>query len=40
MASLARLEGVQARLVLPGHGSPYDGGVEAAAASARRIGCR
>jgi glyoxylase-like metal-dependent hydrolase (beta-lactamase superfamily II) len=40
MASLARLAGLQARLVLPGHGSPYDGGVEAAAASARRIGCR
>jgi glyoxylase-like metal-dependent hydrolase (beta-lactamase superfamily II) len=40
LASLERLAGVQARLVLPGHGSPYNGGVEAAAASARRIGCR
>jgi glyoxylase-like metal-dependent hydrolase (beta-lactamase superfamily II) len=40
MASLDRLQGVEARLVLPGHGSPWQGGVEAAAASARRIGCR
>ena len=40
MASLDRLQGVQAQLVLPGHGGPWRGGVEAAAASARRIGCR
>ena len=40
MASLDRLQSVQAPLVLPGHGGPWRGGVEAAAASARRIGCR
>jgi glyoxylase-like metal-dependent hydrolase (beta-lactamase superfamily II) len=39
-ASLERLQDVQARVVLPGHGSPWTDGVEAAAASARRIGCR
>lgn len=40
MASLDRLQGVAARTVLPGHGAPWQDGVEAAAASARRIGCR
>jgi glyoxylase-like metal-dependent hydrolase (beta-lactamase superfamily II) len=40
MASLDRLSGIRARVVLPGHGSPWRDGVEAAAASARRIGCR
>ena len=40
MASLDRLQGVAARTVLPGHGAPWLDGVEAAAASARRIGCR
>ena len=40
MASLDRLNGVAARTVLPGHGGPWRDGVEAAAASARRIGCR
>lgn len=40
MASLDRLQGVAARTVLPGHGGPWRDGVEAAAASARRIGCR
>ena len=40
MASLDRLGGVAARTVLPGHGAPWRDGVEAAAASARRIGCR
>ena len=40
MASLERLQGVGARTVLPGHGDPWQDGVEAAAASARRIGCR
>lgn len=40
MASLDRLQGVEASLVLPGHGGPWRDGVEAAAASARRIGCR
>ncbi len=39
MASLDRLAGVEARTVLPGHGAPWADGVEAAAASARRIGC-
>jgi glyoxylase-like metal-dependent hydrolase (beta-lactamase superfamily II) len=40
MASLDRLAGVEARLVLPGHGTPWTGPVEEAVASARRIGCR
>ncbi len=40
LASLKRLDDVQARLVLPGHGAPWTGGVPAAVASARRIGCR
>ena len=39
LASLDRLEHVQAPVVLPGHGSPWTHGVEAAAASARRVGC-
>lgn len=40
LASLDRLAGVEAPLVLPGHGGPWADGVQAAAASARRIGCR
>jgi glyoxylase-like metal-dependent hydrolase (beta-lactamase superfamily II) len=40
MESLDRLQGIEARTVLPGHGDPWTDGVEAAAASARRIGCR
>ena len=40
MASLARLERITARTLLPGHGNPWRDGVEAAVASARRIGCR
>jgi glyoxylase-like metal-dependent hydrolase (beta-lactamase superfamily II) len=40
MASLDRLAGIEARIVLPGHGGVWREGVEAAAASARRIGCR
>jgi glyoxylase-like metal-dependent hydrolase (beta-lactamase superfamily II) len=40
LASLDRLRGIDARLVLPGHGGPWRDGVEAAADSARRIGCR
>lgn len=40
LASLDRLEGVAARTVAPGHGSVWHDGVEAAAASARRIGCK
>jgi glyoxylase-like metal-dependent hydrolase (beta-lactamase superfamily II) len=40
LASLDRLSGVTAPTVLPGHGDVWRGGVEAAAASARRIGCR
>jgi glyoxylase-like metal-dependent hydrolase (beta-lactamase superfamily II) len=39
-ASLDRLEGVGASVVLPGHGGPWRDGVAAAVASARRIGCR
>lgn len=38
--SLDRLEGITARLVLPGHGGPWRDGIESAVASARRIGCR
>lgn len=38
--SLDRLDGIAARLVLPGHGGPWRDGVEAAVVSARRIGCR
>jgi glyoxylase-like metal-dependent hydrolase (beta-lactamase superfamily II) len=40
MTSLSRLQDVQARVVLPGHGNPWNDGVEAAIASATRIGCR
>jgi len=40
MASLSRLHNVQTRLVLPGHGTPWPDGIEAAIASAMRIGCR
>ena len=40
LASIDLLEGVEARVVLPGHGGPWLDGVEAAAASVRRIGCR
>jgi len=40
MTSLRRLENVQARVVLPGHGNPWTDGVEAAVASAMRIGCK
>jgi glyoxylase-like metal-dependent hydrolase (beta-lactamase superfamily II) len=34
-ASLARLEGIPARLVLPGHGDRFDGGVDEAVRLAR-----
>ena len=40
MASLERLSNVGARTVLPGHGAPWNDGVEAAITHARRIGCR
>jgi glyoxylase-like metal-dependent hydrolase (beta-lactamase superfamily II) len=40
MQSLARLDGIEAAMVLPGHGLPWPDGVEAAVESARRIGCR
>jgi glyoxylase-like metal-dependent hydrolase (beta-lactamase superfamily II) len=40
MTSLDRLAGISARTVLPGHGRAWRDGVEAAVASARRIGCR
>lgn len=39
MTSLGRLRNVHARVVLPGHGAPWNDGVEAAIASATRIGC-
>jgi glyoxylase-like metal-dependent hydrolase (beta-lactamase superfamily II) len=34
-ASLARLEGIPAHLVLPGHGEPFEGGVDEAVRLAR-----
>lgn len=40
LASLAKLEGVHAGVVLPGHGGPWRDGVEAAISSVREIGCR
>jgi glyoxylase-like metal-dependent hydrolase (beta-lactamase superfamily II) len=40
LASLSRLAGITARLVLPGHGPPWRDGVAAAVRSAHRIGCR
>jgi glyoxylase-like metal-dependent hydrolase (beta-lactamase superfamily II) len=40
MASLSRLHNLQTRLVLPGHGTPWRDGIEAAVASAMRIGCQ
>lgn len=40
LASLDRLETIEAELVLPGHGGPWRGGAASAVASARRIGCR
>jgi len=40
MAALDRIEQIESRLVLPGHGDPWADGVEAAVATARRIGCR
>ena len=36
IASLARLEGIDARLVLPGHGAPWTDGLGAALAEVRR----
>lgn len=36
LASLDRLAGVQARLVLPGHGDPWADGIESAVAAVRR----
>jgi glyoxylase-like metal-dependent hydrolase (beta-lactamase superfamily II) len=35
LASLSRLEGIDAQLVLPGHGLPWTGGVPAAIAAVR-----
>jgi glyoxylase-like metal-dependent hydrolase (beta-lactamase superfamily II) len=40
LLSLQKLQHVSARVVLPGHGSPWTDGVASAAASARRFGCR
>jgi hypothetical protein len=36
--SLAALEGLQAELVLPGHGEPWREGAAAAAQNARQVG--
>jgi glyoxylase-like metal-dependent hydrolase (beta-lactamase superfamily II) len=40
MESLAKLEGIASRVVLPGHGTPWTDGIESALQTARRIGCR
>lgn len=40
LSSLGRLDGIASRLVLPGHGTPWRDGIEAAVDSARRVGCR
>ncbi len=37
MESLARLDGIDARLVLPGHGEPWSGGLAEALAQVRRV---
>ena len=39
-AALDRMSTLAARVVLPGHGAPWRDGLDAAVASARRIGCR
>lgn len=38
LASLAGIEGIEAHWLLPGHGSPWTGGVAAAVAAARDVG--
>ena len=38
MEALANLEGIEAGLLLPGHGDPWTGGVDAAIARARELG--
>jgi len=38
LASLDRLEGLGAHTVLPGHGGPWTGGIDAAVEHARRLG--
>jgi glyoxylase-like metal-dependent hydrolase (beta-lactamase superfamily II) len=40
LQSLTRLGNISTQLVLPGHGAPWNDGVEAAVQAARRIGCR
>jgi glyoxylase-like metal-dependent hydrolase (beta-lactamase superfamily II) len=40
MQSLDKLAGIETKVVLPGHGNPWRDGIEAAVATARRIGCR
>jgi glyoxylase-like metal-dependent hydrolase (beta-lactamase superfamily II) len=38
LQSLARIEGIQAELLLPGHGEPWTEGTAAAVARAREAG--
>jgi hypothetical protein len=38
MESLARIEGIEAGLLLPGHGEPWTEGLAAAVARAREAG--
>jgi glyoxylase-like metal-dependent hydrolase (beta-lactamase superfamily II) len=40
MRSLEKLDSLSGNVLLPGHGAPWFDGVEAAVASARRVGCR
>jgi len=40
LASLARLDGIEADVLLPGHGDPWTGSVADALAHARRVGIR
>ena len=40
LSSVEKLHGVTAKVLLPGHGSPWTDGAEAAVASARKVGCR
>lgn len=40
LGNLSRLDAVEARLVLPGHGPPWRDGVSSAISTARRVGCR
>ncbi len=40
LSSLDLVEGIKAKIILPGHGDPYLDGIESAIASAKAVGCR